>query len=179
MKRKWIRYILTGVLTCILIWGLLLIAALVYVKINKESIIASVESDIKRKISGKINFDDLTIDPFHNFPGVTLGLRNVHLQDSSFHANKKELLAVQHIYMGFGILDLLAGKKEPKYITLTNGTLFLFADSTGNKNWNILKSQNQGLKKIELNKITLRNMNEIFDEDSKYKFYNLWFDKLN
>lgn len=178
MKRKWIRYILAGAAACVLIWALLLAAALVYVKVNKETIIASVQSDLTKKISGKISFDDLAIDPFHNFPGVTIGLRNVHLQDSSFDVHKKELLAVQHIYMGFGILDLLTGKKQPKYITLTNGTIFLFSDSAGNKNWNILKAQNPELKKIELKKVTLRNMNLFFEDDRKYKFYNLSFEKL-
>lgn len=178
MKRKWTRYILGAVIACIGIWALLLIAALVYVKINRDHIIASVQTDVARKISGKITFDDFAIDLFHNFPGVSIGIRNVHLQDSSFKDHKKELLAVEHIYMGFGILDLLAGRKTPKYITLTNGKIIFFADSMGHKNWDILKAPKQSTGKIELKKVTLKKIDVFFEDDSKYKFFNLWFDKL-
>src|SRR5258708_23000970 len=159
MKRKWMKYILRGIVVCISVWILLFAVAFVYIKINKENIIASVKSDLARKISGKIVFDDLNIDLFQNFPGVSIEVNNVHVQDSLFYNHKKELLNVQHIYMGFGTLDLLTGKKIPKYLTLTDGTIFLFADSLGNKNWNIFKEESGSEKKIALKKITLKNIN--------------------
>ena len=178
MKRKWIRYIIGALVAFISVWILLLAAALVYVKINKENIIASVQSDITKKISGKISFDDLTIDPIHNFPGISIGVRNLHVQDSDFNNHKKELLFAQHLYLGFGILDVLTGKKIPEYIRLTDGKIIFFADSLGNKNWKILRPQSKSQEKISIKKIALKNMNVFFEDDGKYKFYNVWFEKL-
>jgi hypothetical protein len=178
MKRKLTRYILSGIVACIALWILLLAIAIVYIRINKDALVASVKSDIAKKISGKIVFDDLTIDLFQNFPGVSIEVKNVRVQDSLFNNHKKELLNVKHIYMGFGILDLLTGKKIPKYLTLTDGTIFLFADSLGNKNWDILKTQSKSEKKITLKKITLKNINAFFQDDIKFKFYNVWFEKM-
>ncbi len=176
--KKWIRYISRVFIACIITWALLLVIALIYIRVNKENIVTSVKSDLNKKISGKIIFDDLTIDLFQNFPGVSINVKNVRILDSLFDLHKKELLHVQHIYMGFGILELLTGKKNPKYLTLTDGTIFLFSDSIGNKNWNIMRTQSQAQKKIAIKKITLKNINAFFQDNRKHKFYNVWFEKM-
>jgi hypothetical protein len=180
MKRKWIRYTIRAIFACVALWILLLAIAFFYIRANKETIVASVRSNIADKISGKIIFDDLTLDLFQNFPGISIDVKNVHVRDSLFDRHKKELINVKHIYMGFGILDVIAGKKNPKYLTLADGIIFFFKDSTGNKNWNILKaqSQSQASKKITLKKFKLKNINTFFEDNGKNKFYNIWIEKM-
>ncbi|HEY1870735.1 MAG TPA: AsmA family protein, partial [Chitinophagaceae bacterium] len=141
MKKKWIRYAAGAIGACIVAWIILLAVGFFYVQSQKEKLIASIEKDISQKISAKPSFDDLSVDFFQNFPGISISLKNVHLQDSLSSLRKKELLSVQHFYLGFGLFDLLTGKKQPDYITLSNGNIYLFTDSSGNKNWNILKKQ--------------------------------------
>lgn len=177
MKKKWIRYIIRGVAACLAVWILLLAIAFAYIKIKKESIIASIKSELNKKISGKISFDDLSIDLIHNFPGVSIDIKNVHVHDSAFNIQQKELLRVGHVYTGFGLIDLLSGKKSPKYLKLTDGTIFLYADSLGNKNWDILKPSPKTQNKIALKRITLKNMNVFFVDDKKYKLFNINFEK--
>jgi len=178
MKKKWLMYITRAVIAGLALWILLLAIAFVYIRMNKENIGNSIRATVTKKISGTIIFDDLTIDLFQNFPGVSIDLKNVHVQDSLFDLHKKELLHVQHIYMGFSIFDLLTGKKTPKYLTLSDGTIFLFEDSLGNKNWNIMKTQPQAQKTIVIKRITLKNINAFFQDKGKYKFYNVWFEKM-
>jgi hypothetical protein len=179
MKRKWIRYTISAIIACVVIWIVALAIAFFYIRVNKEAIIASVRSNIANRISGKINFDDLAIDLFENFPGISITVKNVHVRDSLFNSQKKELLSVNEIYMGFGILDLLSGKKTPKYLTLANGTIVFFADSARNKNWNILKEQPESQpKSIALKKIKFININAFFQDNAKRKFYNVWFEKM-
>jgi hypothetical protein len=178
MKRKWIRYITRTIVVCLSTWILLLGIALVYIKINKEQILTTIKADLNRKINGKIVFDDLRLDLFENFPGISIDLRNLHILDSVADPHKKELLQVKHAYMGFGIIGLLTGKKSPSYLTLTDGTIFLFKDTLGNKNWDILKIKSSpGKKNIVIKKVTLKRMNGIFQDDSKFKFYDIWFEK--
>jgi len=178
MKRKWIKYIIRAVALCLVVWMLLLAIAFFYIKSNKQKIINLIKSDIGQRISGQISFDGLSINFFQNFPGISVDLENVHLADSLFSLNKRELLSVQHLYIGFGILDLLIGKKNPKYITFSNGRIYLFADSTGYKNWNILKKQPGNKSKFDLKKVSLRNINAIFEDVGKFKFYEVWFEKM-
>ncbi|HEV8284003.1 MAG TPA: AsmA-like C-terminal region-containing protein [Chitinophagaceae bacterium] len=177
MKKKWTKYLVRGALSFIFLWILLFAIAVIYIRIKREDIVASIRSDLNKKISGKISFDDLAIDLFQNFPEVSIDVKNVRVQDSSYVFHKKELLHVKHIYTGFGILELLSGKKNPRYLTLSDGAIFLFADSIGNKNWSILKTQTSAQQKINLKKITLKNINAFFQDDKKYKFFNLWFEK--
>ena len=179
MKRKWIGYLFKALIAFICGWIILLAAALIYIKINKQKIVASVQASLAKKVSGNISFADFAIDPFHNFPGVSIDVKEFHLQDSSFHNHQHELVYAQHVYMGFGILELLTGKKVPKYIRVTDSKIFFFADSLGNKNWNILKkSQSQPHNKIDLEKVTFKNTNVFFEDDRKFKFYNVWFEKM-
>ena len=177
MKKKWIRYTVRTIVVFLVTWMLLLTIALIYIKINKAQIISSIRASLSKKLYGNISFDDLRIDLIQNFPGVSIDIKNLHIRDSVADPHKKELLQVRDVYMGFGIIDLLIGKKSPKYLTLSNGTIFLFKDSSGNKNWNISRDKSQSGKKIMLKKITLKNINAIFQDDGKYKFYNLWFEK--
>jgi hypothetical protein len=180
MKRKWIRYTIRAIFACVAIWILLLAIAFFYIRVNKETIVASVRLSLSKKITGNINFDDITIDLFKNFPGISIDVKNVHVRDSLFDSHKKELVSVSHIYMGFGILDLIAGKKVPKYLTLADGVIFLFKDTAGNKNWNIFKPQSQSetTQKIALKKIRFKNINTFFEDIGKHKFYNIWFEKM-
>ena len=179
MKRKWIGYVFKALIAFICAWILLLAAGLVYIKINKQKIVASVQASLAKKVSGNISFADFAIDLLHNFPGISIDVKEFHLQDSSFHNHQHELVYAQHIYMGFGILELLTGKKVPKYIRVTDSKFFFFADSLGNKNWDIIKkSQSQPHNKIDLKKVAFRNTIVFFEDDRKFKFYNVWFQRL-
>jgi hypothetical protein len=179
MKRKWIGYVLKALIAFVCGWMILLAAALVYIKINKQKIVASVQASLTKKVSGSISFADFTIDPFHNFPGVSIDVKDFHLRDSSFQNHQHEFVYAQHVYMGFGILELLTGKKVPKYVHVNDSKIFFFADSAGNKNWKIFKkSQSQGGNKIDLKKVTFRNTNVFFEDDRKFKFYNIWFERV-
>jgi len=177
MKRKWIKYTIGGLLICIGLWALLLAIAFFYIRSNKQKILNGVQADLSEKISGQITFNDLSADFFENFPGISVALTNVSVKDSLFSIHKHELLNVQHVYVGFGILDILTGKKVPKYVTLQNGKIYLFADSAGHRNWNIFKKQ-PGKGNFDLKKVIFKNIEAIFEDEGKFKFYDLWFTKM-
>jgi len=180
MRRKWIKYTAGAIIACAALWLLLLAIAVIYIRVNKQKIVDSVKSTVGKKISGTINFDDFHIDLFQNFPGVSINVKNVHLRDRLFSSHKKELVNVNMVYMGFGIIDLLRGKKVPKYLTLANGFIYFYKDASGNRNWNILekKSSPQPSQKIALRKVKFKNINVFFQDNGKQKFYNVWFEKM-
>src|SRR4030095_3874300 len=105
-------------------------------------------------------------------------LKNLTLHDSLFSSHKKELLRVQHVYIGFGIFSLFSRTKTLKYIKLSNGSIYLFADTAGNKNWHILRSQPENKKPFDLEKIGFKNVNVVFQDKRKFKYFNVWFEKM-
>ncbi|HMG66041.1 MAG TPA: AsmA-like C-terminal region-containing protein [Chitinophagaceae bacterium] len=179
MKRKWLLYTIKAIVVCIIVWVLALIIVFFYIKSNKQKILASIKTALSDKISGAVSFDDLSVDFFQNFPGVSVDLENVHIRDSLFPVHRKELLNVRHLYLGFSLLDLVAGKRNPGSISLSNGIIYLFADTAGNKNWKILKKQPPGKKEFDLKKVSFRDINAIFQDAGKFKFYNIWFEKMS
>ena len=178
MKRKWINYIIRAIIACIVTWILLLVIAFFYINTNKRTIVVSIKSSLNKKISGKIDFDGFSVDFFQNFPGISVDLKNVQLHDTLFQFHEKELLHVQHLYVGFGIFNLFSSNKTPKYLTFSNGSIFLFADSAGNKNWNILRSQPGAKKAFDLKKISFENIDVVFQDKGKFKYYNVVFEKM-
>src|SRR5215510_6088068 len=121
MKRKWIKYAVRTVIAVVATWMLFLGIAYFYIKTHKQKLISAVKDDIGKKISGEIDFSELTVDFFQNFPNVSIDLTDLRLHDSLFSLHKKELLRMQHVYIGFGILNLFSRTKSLKYIKLSNG----------------------------------------------------------
>ena len=85
---------------------------------------------------------------------------------------------MQHIYVGFGLFSLFSRTKSLKYVKLSNGSIYLFADTARNKNWHILKSQPGNNKPFNLEKIGFKNVNVIFQDKGKFKYFNVWFEKM-
>jgi len=152
--------------------------AFFYIKTNKQKLINTVKADIGNKISGEIDFSELSVDFFQNFPNVSIDLTNLSLHDSLFALHKRELLRVQHVYVGFGILSLFSRTKSLKYLKLANGSIYLFADTSGNKNWHILRTQPGNEKPFDLEKVGFKNINVTFQDKSKFKYFNVWFEKM-
>ncbi len=178
MKRKWIKYTVRTILTVIVAWMLFLGIAFLYVKTHQQKLISAVKDGIRKKISGEIEFSGLTVDFFQNFPDISIDLTNLSLHDSLFSAHRKELLHMQHIYVGFGLFSLFSRTKSLKYIKLANGSIYLFADSAGNKNWHILRSQPGNERPLELEKISFKNVNVVFQDKGKFKYFNVWLEKM-
>ena len=178
MKRKWVKYAVRAIIAVILAWILFLGIAFFYIKTHKEKLIRAVKDDIGRKISGEIEFSELTVDFFQNFPNISIDLENVSLHDSLFSSHGKELLRMQHVYVGFGLFSLFSRSKSLKYVKLSSGSIYLFADTAGNKNWHILKAQPRDSKPFKLEKIGCKNVNVIFQDKGKFKYFNVWFEKM-
>src|SRR5690349_3356337 len=178
MARKWIKYAIRAIIAVIAAWIVFLGVAFFYIKTHKQKLISAVKDDVGKKISGELDFSDLTVDFFQNFPNISVDLTNLSLHDSLFSFHKKELLHVQHVYVGFGLFSLFSSAKTLKYVKLSGGSIYLFADTAGNKNWDILKSGPGNDKPFNLEKVGLKNVNVVFQDKGKFKYFNVWFEKM-
>lgn len=174
MKRKWIKYTTRAAGLCAGIWIILLLIGYIYIKTNKNRITSLIKTNIEKRTNAKVIFADFSVDFFHNFPGISADLQHVSLQTES---SEKKLLEVKNIYFGFSFFDLFSSRKTPTDITLVDGNIYFFKDAAGSPNWNF-KKQAGNKKKPGLKKIILKNINTVFRDDSKNKFYNVWFEKM-
>ncbi|HEY0432894.1 MAG TPA: AsmA-like C-terminal region-containing protein [Chitinophagaceae bacterium] len=180
-KRKWLKYSLIAIGSILLAWALLLVIAVIYLRSNKEKIIATIRSGISERISGTVTFDDLSIDLFRNFPGISADLRNFHLKDSLYPVHRKELFKAKDVYVGFGLLDLFSKTKSPKYLTVVDGEIHLYTDSTGIKNWDITRhdrTKKEPAQGLTLRRVSFVATNAIFEDPGKHKYYELWFRRM-
>src|SRR5450432_3413758 len=77
--------ILAGVLL------ILYIAVFTYISINKKSIISQVNSEIGKKINGKVSIKDIELSFFRDFPKISVLLNNVSVTDSMIAQHKHPL----------------------------------------------------------------------------------------
>jgi len=178
MKKKWVKYAVRTVIAIVGAWLLFLGIAFFYIKTHQQKLINVFKEEVSKKISGEADFSGLTVDFFQNFPNIAIDLANVSLRDSLFSSHRKELLRVQHVYLGFGIFSLFSRTKTLKYIKLANGSVYLFADTAGYKNWHILRPQPANKKPFNLEKVGLKNINVVFQDKAKFKYFNVWFEKM-
>jgi len=178
MARKWIKYAVRTIIAVIAAWIVFLGIAFFYINTHKQKLISAVKDDIGKKISGDLDFSELTVDFFQDFPNISVDLVNFSLRDSLFSSHRKELLRMEHVYVGFGLFSLFSRAKTLKYIKLSNGSIYLFADTAGNKNWQILRSGTGSSKPFNLEKIGLKNVNLVFQDKHKFKYFHVWFEKM-
>ncbi|HEY2721457.1 MAG TPA: hypothetical protein VGI82_07020, partial [Chitinophagaceae bacterium] len=180
MKRNWIKYTIGVVVVCVALWIIAIGIAFFYITSHKEKIKTLIRSEINKRLAGTVSFDDLSTDFFQNFPGISVDLKNVHIRDSLFSVHKRELLSIKDLFVGFGIIDLLTGKKRPKYVTLSGGKIDLFTDSTGYKNWDVLKKESeskpQSSDQAGLRRVTFKNIDAVFEDVGKFKFFEILFE---
>jgi hypothetical protein len=177
MKRKWIKYTVRIAGVCAGIWIILLLVGYIYIKTNKNKIASLIKTNIEKRTNTKVAFTDLSVDFFHNFPGISADLQNVSLQSETSGSVNKKLLEVKNIYFGFSFFDLLSSRKTPRYITLVDGNIYFFKDASGTPNWNF-KKQPDNKNRFSLRKFSFKNINAVFRDDRKNKFYNVWFSKM-
>ena len=104
MKGKWIKYALRAIIAVIAAWILFLGVAFFYIETNKEKLIGAIKEDIGKKISGKIEFSELTVDFLQNFPNISIDLGNLSLRDSLFSLHDLLFAIEVKFYSGDGIV---------------------------------------------------------------------------
>lgn len=176
-KKLIIRILIGTVATILLVWG----GIYIYVKVNKQKLLARVSKMANEKLKGELIIQDLGVNFLVNFPYITLRLEGVSLRDSLYSQHKKELLKAGKLFISAPTFQLLTGGIQPTKIVIEQGQLYLFKDSSGYSNRYITtpdetrpKSAGRSLP----DKIILRNVRLIMEDVPKHKLHDIFVRKL-
>lgn len=153
---------------------------MVYISVNKKSIIKEVTAQIGKKINGNVSIGDVELSFFRSFPKAAVLLHHVLVTDTMFATHHHPFFKADEVYINFGIINLIEKKPSVAGIKIHKGAFYLFTASSGYTNTYLLKPKNNTsqnntsvshqanqLKSIELNdvQITLddRRKNKLYD----------------
>ncbi|MFY0255660.1 AsmA-like C-terminal region-containing protein [Chitinophaga sp. 30R24] len=181
--RKWLRiiFITSGIVIALLL--LLFLGMTWYIHANKEDFLKQIAAQVNERISGTISIQDMESSVWRSFPNVSIGLKKVVLQDSTWQYHHHALLDVNYIYVKVNTLSLLRKHVAISDITLQDGTVFLYTDTSGYSNTYVLRAsggnRHSGYRDAEIKQLLLRNIYFVIDNRQKFKLFQLDIKQLD
>lgn len=177
--RKWLRIILItgGIFIALLV--LLFLGMTWYIHANKDNFLKQITAQLNDRLSGNIRIGDMEPSLLKSFPNVSIALKKVVLEDSLFQQHRHPLLDVNYIFVRVNTLSLLRKHVDVNEISLQDGTIFLYTDTTGYSNTYVLQrksapeKKNRGSKDANISKLMLKNISFIIDNRQKFKLFQL------
>ena len=183
---KFKKYLLRGFLIFIALLVAIYIGVVIYVSINKKSIIKEVTTEFSKKINGNIAVGDVDISLFGSFPKMSVLLDNVMVTDSMYQHHHHALFKAEKVFAQLSLAKLLRKDFAINGVKIVNGSFYLFTDSTGYSNSYLFKSKNNSPaskdtthKPIDLNSIVLKNVNVVIEDKKREKLYDILINNLN
>ena len=133
-----LRILISGTILLLLIF----ISLSYYVNKNKQELILKATTAIHKNISGHITIGDLNVTIFRHFPSFSIRLINVTVTDSLYEKHRRPLLTAENLFVRLSTPALLRGRLLINKLTLRNGGIDVFTDSTGYSNAHLLKAKN-------------------------------------
>jgi len=177
--QKWLKVTLITAGGIVVLIILLWLGMALYINKNKASLLTQITSQLNEKINGKLTVGDMEPALVRSFPNISIALRDVKLQDSLFSHHQHPLLAVKDIFVKINTLSLLGKQADIREVTLAEGTVYLYTDSTGYSNTSILKKKSDstasssGSKDAAINRLSLENISFVLDNQQKGKLFHL------
>ncbi|MEZ2446343.1 AsmA family protein [Chitinophaga sp. RCC_12] len=176
--KKWLRIILItgGIFIALLV--LLILGMTWYIHANKDNFLKQITAQLNDHLSGNIRIADMEPSLWKSFPSVSIALKKVVLEDSLFQQHHHPLLDVDYIFVRVNTLSLLRKHINVNEITLQDGTIFLYTDTTGYSNTYVLQrksapKKNNSSKDASIKKLMLTNISFIIDNRQKFKLFHL------
>ncbi len=138
----------------------------------KDKIIAKVKTEINNNVNAKVNFKDVDISIFSNFPDFTLSLDELTVVGIDVFAGDT-LTAIKSFKVSLDIMSVIKGDKiKIKTILLDQPNIHAIVLKDGKANWDISKPGTDTTKqeaeassfKISLNKFEIKDGNIRYDD---------------
>jgi hypothetical protein len=156
----------------LLLWALLAS----YVFTHKEQILKTIISQLNEDLNGKLSIKSMEPSLIRGFPGISVSLENVLLQDSLWDIHKHDLLRANKVYVAINAFSILSGSASIKDIRINDAEIYLFTDTNGIRNTDIFKrktpsgQEGSGISK-KISRVYLNNVQLTIDDKLKNKFF--------
>jgi AsmA-like C-terminal region/Protein of unknown function len=169
---RFFKYTLKAILILFGILILLYLIVVIYVSVNKKSIIKDVTDEIGKKINGNVSIGDVELSFFRSFPNASVVLHRVLVTDTMYAQHHHPFFKADEVYAELSIVKLIEKKSTVNGIRIENASVYLFTDVKGYSNAYLLKPKSnpsQGAtantpEKNQLKSIELKNVRITVDD---------------
>ena len=161
--------------------GLILVAVLVSYSYKKE-ILEAVNQKLKEEINGDINIGKLRITVFHDFPNVSLSLRDIYLCGQRYGEFHRDFLKAETININVEAIKLFKNEISIKSVDIIEGEIFIYKTKAGYTNLEIFKrakkkdsTSNAPQTNVNFKNINLKNVAVTFHDSLMRKEFGALF----
>ncbi|MBC7743780.1 MAG: AsmA family protein [Flavobacterium sp.] len=181
---RWIKISFTvfGILFLITTIGWLALAA--YFQSHKGELLKSITTQLNDNLNGTLTIEKMEPALIRGFPGVSVTLKNIVLHDKLWYRHRHDVLNASEAYISVDAFSIFKGSPTIKNITINNGKLYFYTDSSGYSNTDLFQkdtmdqSQDKSSRK-RINKVELRNVTIIVDHVPKSNYFSFEVKKFD
>ncbi|HTN37572.1 MAG TPA: AsmA-like C-terminal region-containing protein [Arachidicoccus sp.] len=170
---KWAKIVSIVLGSLFVLLVLLWLLAGWYVNSHKEALLKKITTYVSEHLDGQFKIGDMQPALFKGFPDVSLELEDVSLGDSLIGVHHRNLFQFESVFAKFNLFSMLSGHPHITKMTLKNGQINLFTDSSGYTNSYLLNKKNRKKKtsprQMEVSAYQLENILFTFDHKPKNK----------
>lgn len=172
-----VKIILKVIAAAFVLILILWFAVAAYVTTHKKELLETVTTQLNRDIVGKLTIESMQPDLISGFPGVSVSLKNITLQDSLYEQHKHKLLEAEEAYIALNLLSLLSSSPKIQKLSIKNGKIYLYTDSLGNSNTAVFgkntdDGKSGGNKGKRINKVELYNVSLVQENIARDKLFS-------
>jgi hypothetical protein len=172
------KYLLKPLLIVLGVLVALYLIVFIYVSANKRSIIKQVSEKIGEKLNGDVSMKNAELSFLSHFPKVSVQLDDMLIKDSMFSKHGHAFFQSKKLFINLSIAGLLRKKDALRSITVEDGQLYIYTDTSGYTNRYLMegKKDSTGKKRGGANSvenIRFKNVRLIQDDRRKEKLVDL------
>ncbi|MFD1257230.1 AsmA family protein [Mucilaginibacter terrae] len=184
---KWLKIIIKVLAAVVLLFLLLSVGLFIYINTNKAKVLSLITSTLNKNLDGKLTIGDMETAFFKGFPGISVSLKNVQMQDKHWAKHRHTLLRAKDFDVSINTAALLRGVIRISNIEISNAAIDLYKDSTGYSNTSIFKKKDKTPKKeadngggssAEFGRIVLNNVSFAVNNQKNNKLFQFNINRL-
>lgn len=181
---RWLRIFLRILVGAIVMLTLAYVGLAWYINTYKKQVLESITATLNENLNGTLTVDDIEPAFLQGFPQISVQLQNVALTDSLYTTHNHALLRAENVSLAINALAFVRGAVQVKHITINNADAYLYTSPTGYSNTSVFKkskSKNAGNGNgtfPELNKLLLKDVNLVIDNQKRGKLYSFKVNEL-
>ncbi len=139
---------------------------------NIETLQKYALDELNKNLKAPLTTKEISVSIFTTFPMVSLEFKEVNIADPL--RKNISLIEAQRLYLGFNIVDVINKKYKVQLIEIDSGSINMYVNKKGRKNFDILKSQPESKEKLntsdafsfQLNKVGLNRIRINYEDKS-------------
>ncbi len=157
------------------------IAAVLLIYFYRNEIIQLFIKEANKYIETPVEVGEIKLDPWEQFPSVSIHLYNVRI-DGSIPSFEQPLLQAENIFFSFSWFDLFRGHYRIRKMKILNAVAVLIDEPDGINNYTLFKPDtasepDSGLS-FDLNEVEFNDVAMQYRRDATGDIYALGFDNL-